>query len=114
MDKNLENSSIELKNNNSSIIQNSSNIINEKSKLVKSFSTNNISKIKDPRNDLNVQSNRIGYVKNEINFHTGFVRSQKNLYNQVFKSFRRRNNFISSLKNQINQKKKAKNYLYLK
>ena len=93
MDKNLENSSIELKNNNSSIIQNSSNIINEKSKLVKSFSTNNISKIKDPRNDINVQSNRIGYVKNEINFHTGFVRSQKNLYNQVFKSFRRRNNF---------------------
>lgn len=92
IDKNLNNSSIELKNNNSSIIQNSSNIINEKSKLVKSFSTNNISKIKDPRNDLNFQSNRMEYFKNEINFHTGFVRSQKNLYNQVFKSFRKRNN----------------------
>ena len=92
IDKNLNNSSIELKNNNSSIYQNSSNIINEKSKLVKSFSTNNISKIKDPRNDLNFQSNRMEYFKNEINFHTGFVRSQKNLYNQVFKSFRKRNN----------------------
>ena len=92
IDKNLNNSSIELKNNNSSIIQNSSNIINEKSKLVKSFSTNNISKIKDPRNDLNFQSNRMEYFKNEINFHTGFVRNQKNLYNQVFKSFRKRNN----------------------
>ena len=93
IDKNLNNSSLELKNNNSSIIQNSSNILYEKSKLMKSSSTNNISKKVDPKNNLYFQTNRFDYFKNEINFHTGFVRSQKNIFNQVFRSSQRRKNF---------------------
>lgn len=92
LDKNLNNSSMELKNNNSSIIQNNSNIINEKSKLMKSASTNNIniSKIKDSKFGLNMPSNRMDFFKNEINFHTGFIRSQKNLYNGEFKFSRKK------------------------
>lgn len=93
LDKNLNNSSIELKNNNSSIIQNSSNIINEKSKLIKSSSTNNISRIKERKNDFHSKSSRMDYFQNEINFHTGFVRRQKKLYNETFKLLRKRKIF---------------------
>ena len=90
LEQNLNNSSIELKNNNSSFIQNNSNIINEKSKLMKSSSMYNISKIKEPKDDLNSQNNRKDLYKNEINFHTGFVRSQKNLFKETFKSIRKK------------------------
>ena len=90
LEQNLNNSSIELKNNNSSFNQNNSNIINEKSKLMKSSSMYNISKIKEPKDDLNSQNNRKDLYKNEINFHTGFVRSQKNLFKETFKSIRKK------------------------
>ena len=84
-DKNLNNSSFEMINNNNSIIQNMSNILNEKSKLVKSSSANDINQIKDKKNDLNPRASKQDNFQSEINFHTGFVRSQKNIYNDAFK-----------------------------
>ena len=84
MDKNLNNSSMDMINNNSSMLQNSSNQINPK--LVKSSSTNNISKNKIRRGHINSNLGKVDIFKNEINFHTGFVRSQKNIYNDAFKT----------------------------
>ena len=91
--KNLNNSSIDIKNNISNIIQNSSKQFNVN--LVKSASTNNISKIKIVNSDLNspFNNNNNNCSKNEINFHTGFVRTQKNIYNDALKSLRRKNFF---------------------
>ena len=83
-EKNLNNSSIEM--NNNIRIQNISNILNEKSKLVKSSSTNDINPIKEQKNNLIPRPSKINNFQSEINFHTGFVRSQKNLYNDTFKA----------------------------
>ena len=66
------------------MLQNSSNQINPK--LVKSSSTNNISKNRIRRDHINSNLGKVDIFKNEINFHTGFVRSQKNIYNDAFKT----------------------------
>jgi len=88
LEKTFNNSSIDIKNNNSNILQNNSNHTNIK--LIKSQSTNNLS-TKYRGTKSNIFANKMDYFKNEINFHTGFVRSQKNIYNEAFKSFRRKN-----------------------
>ena len=88
MDKNLNNSSMELINNNSDFLRKNSKQINPK--LVKSSSTNNISKIGSSKGHFNSKLGKIDLFKNEINFHTGFVRSQKNIYNDSFKTTKRK------------------------
>ena len=88
MDKNLNNSSMELINNNSDFLRKNSKQINPK--LVKSSSTNNISKIGSSKGHFNSKLGKIDLFKNEINFHTGFVRSQKNIYNDAFKTTKRK------------------------
>ena len=93
--KNLNNSTLDIKNNISSIFQNSSNQINVN--LVKSASTNNISKIKNLNGDLNSPFNNNNFSKNEINFHTGFVRTQKNIYTDALKSLRKKNFFKANI-----------------
>ena len=92
--KNLNNSTLDIKNNISSIFQNSSNQINVN--LVKSASTNNISKIRNLNGDLNSPFNN-NFSKNEINFHTGFVRTQKNIYTDALKSLRKKNFFKANI-----------------
>ena len=103
--KNLNNSSFDLKNNISSIIQNSSNMLNVN--LVKSASTNNISNIKPLNVDINSPLNNNNFSKNEINFHTGFVRTQKNIYNDALKSLRRKN-FLKAKNAKKSKKEKDK------
>ena len=92
--KNLNNSTLDIKNNISSIFQNSSNQINVN--LVKSASTNNLSKIRNLNGDLNSPFNN-NFSKNEINFHTGFVRTQKNIYTDALKSLRKKNFFKANI-----------------
>ena len=89
LNKNLNNSSLDIKNNNSSIIQNNSNQLN--ANLVKSASMNNIYKNKTIKGDNNFPLNNDNIAKNEINFHTGFVRTQKNMYSEALKSLRKKN-----------------------
>lgn len=103
--KNFNNSSFDLKNNISSIIQNSSNQFNVN--LVKSASTNNISNIKPLNVDINSPFNNNNFSKNEINFHTGFVRTQKNIYSDALKSLRRKN-FLKAKNAQKSKKEKEK------
>ena len=100
--KNLNNSTLDIKNNISSIIQNSSNQRNVN--LVKSASTNNInniSKVKILNNGLNSPFNNNNFSKNEINFHTGFVRTQKNIYSDALKSLRKKNFFKANNSSKI-------------
>ena len=87
LNKNLNNSSLDIKNNN--IIQNCSNQLN--ANLVKSASMNNIYKNKTIKGDNNFPLNNDNIAKNEINFHTGFVRTQKNIYSEALKSLRKKN-----------------------
>ena len=105
--KNLNNSTLDIKNNISSIFQNSSNQINVN--LVKSASTNNISKIRNLNGDLNSPFNN-NFSKNEINFHTGFVRTQKNIYTDALKSLRKKNFFKANI---VKRPKKEKDKLLL-
>ena len=86
LNKNLNNSSLDIKNNN--IIQNNSNQLN--ANLVKSASMNNIYKNKTIKGDNNFPLNNDNIAKNEINFHTGFVRTQKNIYSEALKSLQKK------------------------
>jgi hypothetical protein len=91
--KNINDSNILLNNNNNSL----ENANLEKSKLMKSINNknNNIKFIHSSYNKM------IYDPKNEINFHTGFVRSQKNIYDDVYSKY-----FKNNKKNEI----RIKNY----
>ena len=82
--KNLNSSSITLKNN-SSFNKNldDSNILNNNSSINEKLTKSKI--IKSIHNRIN--HNNIYDPKNEINFHTGFVRSQKNVYEDVYSKY---------------------------
>lgn len=106
--KNFNNSSIDLKNISISNVnnQNSSQELNDKSKIskspvsknIKTNKSNIITSFSPKKFNFNLQS--------EINFHTGFVRSQKNLYNDAYKSvFQQKNKF--SQKNMKKTKKES-------
>ena len=106
--KNFNNSSIDLKNISISNVnnQNSSQELNDKSKIskspvsknIKTNKSNIITSFSPKKFNFNLQS--------EINFHTGFVRSQKNLYNDAYKSvFQQKNKF--SQKNMKKAKKES-------
>ena len=120
--KNLNTSSISLKNNSSilknindsNILKNNNSIINTnltKSKLNKSLNNkiNNNSKASHHH----FLSKLVYDPRSEINFHTGFVRSQKKIYDDAYSKY-----FKNSKKNQIRinnyrRKKEEKNKLSL-
>jgi len=91
--KNINDSNILLNNNNNSL----ENVNLEKSKLMKSINNRN-----NNNKFIHSSYNKMIYdPKNEINFHTGFVRSQKNIYDDVYSKY-----FKNNKKNEI----RIKNY----
>ena len=104
--KNLNTSSITLKNNNSmSIIKNIND--NNNSFIIRNRDLSKTKVTKSLNNKINYYNkvNNFGKIiydpKNEINFHTGFVRSQKNIYDDVYSKY-----FKNNKKNEI----RIKNY----
>ena len=119
--KNLNTSSISLKNNSSiiknindsNILKNNNSVINTnlpKSKLNKSINNKMNNNTKASHHFL---SKLVYDPRSEINFHTGFVRSQKKIYDDVYSKY-----FKNSKRNQIRirnyrKKKEEKNKLTL-
>ncbi len=115
--KNFNSSSITLRNNNnSSIIKNNndSNILNNNSTLGPNANFNKTKvKLKSINNKLNnklmhnIIYKKIYDPRNEINFHTGFVRSQKNIYIDVYSKYLNNKRNEIRIKNYRKKKQEA-------
>ena len=103
--KNFNSSLMTFRNNNSSIIKNmnDSNVLNNNSSVNQNVNVNKkkVVKISSINNRLsnklihNEFYKKIYDPRNEINFHTGFVRSQKNIYDDVYSKY------LNNKKNEI-------------